>query len=109
MSDIKKCWYVVCVVSGKEKKVKEYLDFEIFCLKLQDYVFQVLIFIEKVFQICNGKKISKECVYFLGYVLIEVFFIGEVFYVIKGILNVFGFLGVEKGGDLQLMCLFEVN
>ena len=44
----------------KEKKVKEYLDLEISRLKLDDFVAQVLIPTEKVFQIRNGKKISKE-------------------------------------------------
>ena len=50
MGDIKKRWYVVRAVSGKEKKVKEYLDLEISRLKLEDFVEQVLIPTEKVFQ-----------------------------------------------------------
>jgi transcriptional antiterminator NusG len=53
MGDIKKRWYVVRAVSGKEKKVKEYLDLEISRLKLEDFVEQVLIPTEKVFQIRN--------------------------------------------------------
>ena len=56
MAEIKKRWYVVRAISGKEKKVKEYLDFEISRLKLDDYVGQVLIPTEKVFQIRKGKK-----------------------------------------------------
>ena len=71
MSDIKKKWYVVRAVSGKEKKVKEYLELEISRLKLNDFVAQVLIPTEKVFQIRNGKKISKEKSYLPGYVLVE--------------------------------------
>jgi transcriptional antiterminator NusG len=77
MGDIKKRWYVVRSVSGKEKKVKEYLDLEISRLKLTDYVDQVLIPTEKVFQIRNGKKISKEKAYLPGYVLIEAALVGE--------------------------------
>ena len=60
MGEIKKRWYVVRAVSGKEKKVKEYLDLEISRLKLENIVDQVLIPTEKVFQIRNGKKVSKE-------------------------------------------------
>jgi len=56
MSEIKKKWYVVRAVSGKEKKVKEYLELEISRHKLNDFVEQVLIPTEKVFQIRNGKK-----------------------------------------------------
>ena len=65
MSDIdEKKWYVVRAVSGKEKKVKDYIELEIGRLKLDDYVTQVLIPTEKVYQIRNGKKISKERSFF---------------------------------------------
>ncbi len=109
MSEIKKKWYVIRAVSGKEKKVKEYLELEISRLKLTDFVEQVLIPTEKVFQIRNGKKISKEKNYLPGYVLIEASLVGEVEHVIKGIPNVIGFLGTEKGGDPVPMRLSEVN
>ncbi len=109
MGDIKKRWYVVRAVSGKEKKVKEYLELEITRHKLNDFVEQVLIPTEKVFQIRNGKKISKEKSYLPGYVLIEAALVGEVPHVIKGIPNVIGFLGSEKGGAPVPMRLAEVN
>ena len=102
MGDIKKRWYVVRAVSGKEKKVKEYLDLEISRLKLEDFVDQVLIPTEKVFQIRNGKKIMKEKSYLPGYVLIEAALVGEVTHVIKSIPNVIGFLGTEKVVSLFL-------
>ena len=109
MRDIKKRWYVVRAVSGKEKKVKEYLDLEISRLKLEDFVEQVLIPTEKVFQIRNGKKIMKEKSYLPGYVLIEAALVGEVSHVIKSIPNVIGFLGTEKGGEPVPMRMSEVN
>ncbi len=108
MGEIKKRWYVVRAVSGKEKKVKEYLDLEISRLGLSDYVAQVLIPTEKVFQIRNGKKISKEKAYLPGYVLIEAALTGEVPHVVKGIPNVIGFLGAEKGGEPMPMRQSEV-
>jgi len=109
MNDIQKRWYVVRAVSGKEKKVKEYLDLEITRMKLEDYVEQVLIPTEKVFQMRNGKKISKERSYLPGYVLIEAALMGEVSHVIKNAPNVIGFLGTEKGGEPVPMRLAEVN
>lgn len=109
MTEIKKRWYVVRAISGKEKKVKEYLDLEISRMKLNDYVGQVLIPTEKVFQMRNGKKVSKEKAYLPGYVLIEAALIGEVTHVIKGIPNVIGFLGAAKGGEPVPMRLSEVN
>ena len=66
MSDTTKKWYVLRAVGGKEKKVKELIENEIGLLKMQDYVSQVLIPTEKVYQIRNGKKISKERNYFPG-------------------------------------------
>ena len=93
MAEIVKKWYVVRAVSGKEKKVKEYLELEISRMKLNDYVNQVLIPTEKVFKIQNGKKVNKEKAFLPGYVLIEAALVGEVSHVIKSIPNVIGFLG----------------
>ncbi len=109
MSDIEKKWYVVRAVSGKEKKVKESIESEIKAMGFQDYVSQVLIPTEKVFQIRNGKKISKERSYLPGYVLIEAALIGEIPHTIRNITNVIGFLGAEKKGDPIPLRLSEVN
>jgi transcriptional antiterminator NusG len=109
MGEIVKKWYVVRAVSGKEKKVKEYLELEISRMKLNDYVNQVLIPTEKVFKIQNGKKVNKEKAFLPGYVLIEAALVGEVTHVIKSIPNVIGFLGTEKGGEPVPMRMSEVN
>ncbi len=88
-------WYVVRAISGKEKKVKEYLENEINRLNLQEYIAQILIPTEKVYQIRKGKKISKERNYFPGYVLIEAELTGEIPHIIKNIPDVLGFLGTR--------------
>ena len=51
MAEVKKRWYVIRAISGKEKKVKELLELEIDRHKLNNYVDQVLIPNEKVYQI----------------------------------------------------------
>ncbi len=104
-----KKWYVVRAVSGKEKRVKELIELEVSRNNLQDFVSQVLIPTEKVFQIRNGKKISKERNFFPGYVMIEAELVGEIPHLIKGINNVIGFLGAEKGGDPVPLRSNEVN
>ena len=109
MAEIEKKWYVIRAISGKEKKVKELLELEIDRHKLNDYVEQVLIPTQKIYQIRNGKKISKEKNYFPGYVLINAALIGEVEHVIKSMTNVIGFLGATKGGDPLPMRQVEVN
>ncbi len=109
MADLEKKWYVIRAVGGKEKKVKEYIENEIKSLNLQDYIVQVLIPGERVYQIRSGKKISKERTLFPGYVLIEAALIGEIPHILKNIPNVLGFLGSQKGGEPIPLRQSEVN
>ena len=109
MSENVKKWYVLRTVGGKEKKVKEYIENEIANAGLQEYISQVLIPTEKVYQIRNGKKISKERNFFPGYLLIEAALLGEIPHMLKNITNVIGFLGDTKGGDPVPMRQSEVN
>ncbi|MDE6482727.1 MAG: transcription termination/antitermination protein NusG [Rikenellaceae bacterium] len=90
---LEKQWYVLRAIGGKEKKVKEYVEAEIRNRGLQDMVSQVLIPTEKVYQIRNGKKISKERISYPGYVLVEAVLEGEVPYILRNSPNVLGFLG----------------
>jgi len=109
MSEVVKKWYVLRTVGGKEKKVKECIENEIAGAGLQDYVSQVLIPTEKVYQIRNGKKVAKERNFFPGYVLIEAALVGEIPHILKSITNVIGFLGDTKGGEPVPMRQSEVN
>ena len=109
MSEISKKWYVLRAIGGKEKKVKEYIDNEIAKGDIKGYVDQVLIPTEKVYQIRNGKKISKERNFFPGYILIEAALVGEVAHTLRNFPNVIGFLGDTKGGDPVPMRQSEVN
>ena len=109
MSENSKKWYVLRAIGGKEKKVKEYIDNEIAIGDLKGYVDQVLIPTEKVYQIRDGKKISKERNFFPGYILIEAALVGEVTHTLRNFPNVIGFLGDTKGGDPVPMRQSEVN
>ncbi len=109
MSENSKKWYVLRAIGGKEKKVKEYIENEIANGDLKGFVDQVLIPTEKVYQIRNGKKISKERNFFPGYVLIEAALVGEVTHTLRNFPNVIGFLGDTKGGDPVAMRQSEVN
>jgi len=93
MAEVDRKWYVLRAIGGKEKKVKEYVEFEVSRLDLSDYVSQVLIPTEKVYQIRNGKKVSKERPYLPGYVLVEAAMVGEIPHILRSIPNVIGFLG----------------
>jgi len=93
MSELRKEWYVLRAISGKESKVREYLEAEIKNTDMKDFVFQVLIPTEKVIHVRNGKKITSERSLFPGYVLVEAFLIGEIAHRLRNIPNVIGFLG----------------
>ena len=107
MSDLLK-WYVVRAVSGKEKKVKQYLEAEINRLGLSHLIPQVLIPMEKYYQMKEGKKIAKERNYYPGYVLVEAALDGELEHIVKNINSVIGFLG-DKAGNAVPMRAAEVN
>ncbi len=65
-------WFVLRVVSGKERKVKELLDKEISRGGWSEMVKQVFLPVEKVYKVANGKKVMRERNYYPGYVMVEV-------------------------------------
>jgi transcription termination/antitermination protein NusG len=107
--NILKKWYVVRAVSGQENKVKSYIETEISRVGLSDHISQVLVPTEKVIQVRDGKKITKDKVYFPGYVMIEANLVGEIPHIIKSITGVIGFLGEVKGGEPVPLRISEVN
>ncbi|MBE7177569.1 MAG: transcription termination/antitermination factor NusG [Mucilaginibacter polytrichastri] len=107
MSDQLK-WYVVRAISGKEKKVKQYIEAEVNRMGITHLVPQVLIPMEKYYQMKDGKKIAKERNYYPGYVLIEATLDPELELTIKNVNSVIGFLG-DKGGNAVPLRPAEVN
>ena len=98
MSELK--WYVVRVVSGQEKKIKLYLENEVEREKLQEYIPQVLIPSEKVYEMRNGKKRVRERNFFPGYVLVSADLThGEANHTVTSIPGVIGFLGNNSAGS----------
>ena len=87
-------WYVLRAVSGKEAKVKEYLEA---LMKrdsfLQSNVGQILLPTEKYAQLRNGKRVVKEKLFLPGYVLVEANLQGEMAHTLRFMPNVLGFLG----------------
>ncbi len=97
-------WYVLRVVSGKERKVKEYLDKEVKINKWEKSVVQILCPIEKVFKVQNGKKVLREKTLFPGYILVEANdgkLTDDIIHSIKNVTNVIHFLGRENPTALR--------
>ena len=100
MSEFK--WYVLRVVSGQEKKIKSYLENEIARQKLEEFIPQILIPTEKVYEMRNGKKRVRERNFFPGYVFVSADISnGEANHAITSIPGVIGFLGGGGSSDAK--------
>jgi transcriptional antiterminator NusG len=89
-------WYVVRAITGQEKKVKAQIESELERAGLLKHVPQILIPTEKVYQIKNGKKTTKEKNYLPGYILVQAELLGEVPHIIDSVNGVVGFLGGKQ-------------
>ena len=91
-------WYVIRAVSGQEKKIKTYLENEIVRQHLEEYIPEILIPSEKIYEMRNGKKRIREKSFFPGYMIVSADLThGEVFHLITSMPNVLGFLGNTNG------------
>lgn len=97
-------WYVLRVVSGKERKIKEHLEKEIRLSGWSHIITQVLCPIEKVVKITGGKKMLREKILFPGYLMLEVTngrMADDMVQVITSVSNVIHFLGRENPTALR--------
>lgn len=101
-------WYVLRAVNGQEKKVKQYLEKEVENNKLTDFVAEILVPTEKIYQTRKQrdgktKKVAVERNFFPGYVILRAILgNGEVLHMIKNVPGVIGFLNVDSKDPTQL-------
>ncbi len=95
MAEVKEMhWYALKAISGKEQKVKEYIELDMKNHHLEQYVPQVLIPTKRVEQVQrNDKRVVKEINMLPGYVLVEAQLVGEIAHMLRNTPNVLGFLG----------------
>lgn len=91
MADMK--WYVLRAITGKETKVKEYIDAAVGNGSLGGYVGQTLVPTEKVVQVRNGKRLVVDRILYSGYVYVQAAMVGEIAHALRNIPNVVGILG----------------
>lgn len=92
-------WYVLRVISGKEKKLKQQLELEMQRSGWADIVTQILVPTEKVYKLKNGKKVIQERNFFPGYLLLEADpsrMNGDIISTINSTNNVIHFLGKDN-------------
>ena len=96
-------WYVIKAVAGKEKKAVEQLQYEFETRGFADKVKQLVIPMERVFHVRNGKKVATERNHYPGYILIETdpSIIAELSGLHKIVNFVSGFLGGDKPTPLK--------
>ncbi|HRF75933.1 MAG TPA: transcription termination/antitermination protein NusG [Chitinophagales bacterium] len=94
-----KKWYVLRVISGKERKLRDYIEQHVKRLGWDTIVSQILVPTEKIYKIKNGKKVIHEKNSLPGYILIEATegkMTPEMMQTITGITSVIDFLGKEQ-------------
>jgi transcriptional antiterminator NusG len=86
-------WYILHAYSGFERKVRESIASRVEAFGLSDRVGRVMIPMEPVTEIVNGKKRTVERVFLPGYVLVEMELDNDLWHVLKDTPKVTGFLG----------------
>ena len=64
-------WYTLRVISGKEKKIKENILFDVAENNMKEFITDVLVPSENIVEMRGGKKKVRERVFFPGYLLIR--------------------------------------
>lgn len=88
-------WYIVRTFSGHENKVKTVIEHEVALRGWSEKITRVLIPSEKVFEMKDGKKKSKNKNFFPGYILVEAVLTKEVMHFIQAVPSVMSFLGTK--------------
>lgn len=92
-------WYVLRVISGKEKKLKDIIELEVSRSNSPDAISQILVPTEKVYKLRKGKKVITERNLYPGYILVEANpkkLVGDLVSLINSITDVIHFLGKDK-------------
>lgn len=98
MSEDKK-WYVLRVISGKEKKLRDIIEKEIKLSGWSEIIPQVIVPTEKVYKLKGGKKVIHEKNFFPGYLMMEADpkkFSAEIVQHLQNMTNVISFIERSK-------------
>ena len=86
-------WFTLRVISGKEKKIKEAILYNISLSDMGDQISDVLVPSENIVEMRDGKKKVKERVFFPGYLLIRLEMNKETRYLLENVNGVISFVG----------------
>ncbi len=107
---MEKQWFVVNTYSGHENKVKEKLEMRAESMGMQDYIYRVVVPMQKEIEIKNGVEKEKEKKMFPGYILVEMVMTDEAWYIVRNTPGVTGFIGSSgKGAKPTPLQPYEVD
>src|SRR3954453_16277457 len=86
-------WYIIHTYSGFEKKVEESLRTRVEAFGFADKLGQILVPMEEVVELRNGKKVNSKRLLYPGYVLVQMAMSDEMRHYIKDTPRVTGFVG----------------
>ena len=86
-------WFTLRVISGKEKKIKEAIMYDVSMSDLVDSIGDILVPSENIVEMRDGKKKVKEKVFFPGYLLVRIDMNKETKYLLENVNGVISFVG----------------
>lgn len=87
-------WYVVHTYAGYENKVKSNLESRISSMNMEDRIFEVVIPMEDVVELKNGKRQVVSRKVFPGYLMVRMDLNDDSWYVVRNTPGVTGFVGL---------------
>jgi len=100
-------WYTLRVISGKEKKIRDNILYEIEDVGMKDLVTDILVPSENIIEMKDGKKKIRNRVFFPGYLLVNMDMNKETRYLVENITGVMSFVGPQ--GEPQPVKTDEIN
>jgi transcriptional antiterminator NusG len=88
-----KHWYVVKVQSGREESIKEAIERRVKIEGLEEFFGQIIIPVERVTMMRNGKRVQREQKLYPGYLMVEVEFNDRILYLFRETSGVGDFVG----------------
>ena len=86
-------WYTLRVISGKEKKIRDSILYDVSLSGLDELIGDILVPSENIVEMRDGKKKIKEKVFFPGYLLVRLDMNKETKYLLENINGVISFVG----------------
>lgn len=100
---MKSQWFVLHTLSGQEQKVKDSIEKRLKSEEMGDYIKEVLVPMEKVAEVRNGKKTVTTRKLYPGYVFVDMVLLDEgsriiekPWYYIRDTQGIIGFVGGER-------------